>query len=266
LFKAVLGAKKSLNLSLLKTLGLVAVIGGLIITIVEMQQEKVKTLTKEKLLERNYSQESLIENAQVQLLKNMPAFGFDNMLANWSMLQFIQYYGDGDARKETGYGLSPDFMEIVTKNDPKFVRAYLMMSVPSSVNAGKPERTVEIMNKGLSKLTPDVTDAYFIWLYKGVDELLFLGDISASKKSYQMAADWAKIAGNEFIEKSARGTVKFLETNPDSRAPRVGAWMLVWLNSQNEETRKLAKENIEKLGGKLVVLGDNQVMAIPPKD
>ncbi len=31
-----------------------------------------------------------------------------------------------------------------------------------------------------------------------------------------MAADWAKIAGNEFIEKSARGTVKFLETNPDS--------------------------------------------------
>jgi hypothetical protein len=261
-----LGAKKTLNLSLLKTLGLVAVIGGLIMVIVEMQQEKVKTLTKEKLLERNYSQESPIENAQVQLLKNIPAFGFDNMLANWSMLQFIQYYGDGDARKETGYGLSPDFMEIVAKNDPRFVRAYLMMSVASSVNAGKPERTIEIMNKGLSKLTPDVTDAYFIWLYKGVDELLFLGDIPAAKKSYQMAADWAKIAGNEFIEKSARGTVKFLETNPDSRAPRVGAWMLVWINSQDEETRRLAKENIEKLGGKLVVLGDNQVMAIPPKD
>lgn len=260
-----LGVKKSLNLSLLKTLGLVAVIGGLIMAIVEMQQEKVKTLTKEKLLERNYRQESSRENSQVQLLKNIPSFGFNNMLANWSMLQFIQYYGDGDARKETDYGLSPDFMEVVTKNDPKFVRAYLMMSVASSLNAGKPEKTVEIMNKGLSKLTPDVTDAYFIWLYKGVDELLFLGDIPAAKKSYQMAADWAKIAGNEFIEKSARGTVKFLETNPDSRAPRVGAWMLVWLNSQDEETRRLAKENIEKLGGKLVVV-NNQVMAIPPKD
>ena len=259
------GAKKSLNLSLLKTLGLVAVIGGLIMVIVEMQQEKVKTLTKEKLLERNYAQESRLENSQVQLLKNIPAFGFDNMLANWSMLQFIQYYGDGDARRETGYGLSPDFMEIVTKNDPKFVRAYLMMSVASSLNAGKPERTIEIMNKGLSKLTPDVTDAYFIWLYKGVDELLFLGDIPAAKKSYQMAADWAKIAGNEFIEKSARGTVKFLETNPDSRASRVGAWMLVWINSKDEETRRLAKENIEKLGGKLVI-NNNQVMAIPPKD
>jgi imidazole glycerol phosphate synthase subunit HisF len=171
-----------------------------------------------------------------------------------------------DARRETGYGLSPDFMEIVTKNDPKFVRAYLMMSVASSLNAGKPERTIEIMNKGLSKITPDVTDAYFLWLYKGVDELLFLGDIPAAKKSNQMAADWAKIAGNEFIEKSARGTVKFLETNPDSRAPRVGAWMLVWINSQDEETRKLAKENIEKLGGKLIVVNDNQVMAIPPKD
>jgi hypothetical protein len=261
-----LGAKTSLNLSLLKTLGLVAVIGGLMVAMVEMQQEKVKTLTKEKLLERNYSQESRLENAQVELLKNMPAFGFNNMLANWAMLQFIQYYGDGDTRKETGYGLSPDFMEIVTKNDPKFVRAYLMMSVASSVNAGKPERTIEIMNKGLAKLSPDVTDAYFLWLYKGVDELLFLGDIPAAKKSYQMAADWAKIAGNEFIEKSARGTVKFLETNPDSRAPRVGAWMLVWISSQDEETRRLAKENIEKLGGKLVVVNNNQVMAIPPKD
>jgi hypothetical protein len=41
--------------------------------------------------------------------------------------------------------------------------------------------------------------------------------------------------------------------------------MLVWLNSQDEETRKLAKENIEKLGGKLVI-NNNQVMAIPPKD
>jgi hypothetical protein len=261
-----LGAKTSLNLSLLKTLGLVAVIGGLMVAMVEMQQEKVKTLTKEKLLERNYRQESRRENAQVELLKNIPSFGFDNMLANWAMLQFIQYYGDGDARRETGYGLSPDFMEIVTKNDPKFVRAYLMMSVASSVNAGKPERTIEIMNKGLAKLSPDINDAYFVWLYKGVDELLFLGDIPAAKKSYQMAADWAKIAGNEFIEKSARGTVKFLETNPDSRAPRVGAWMLVWINSQDEETRRLAKENIEKLGGKLVVVNNNQVMAIPPKD
>ncbi|MDB9405777.1 hypothetical protein PN470_16185 [Microcystis sp. CS-574] len=261
-----LGAKTSLNLSLLKTLGLVAVIGGLIMVMVEMQQEKVKTLTKEKLLERNYSQESRLENAQVELLKNIPSFGFDNMLANWAMLQFIQYYGDGDARRETGYGLSPDFMEIVTKNDPKFVRAYLMMSVASSVNAGKPERTIEIMNKGLAKLSPDINDAYFVWLYKGVDELLFLGDIPAAKKSNQMAADWAKIAGNKFIEKSARGTVKFLETNPDSRAPRVGAWMLVWISSQDEETRRLAKENIEKLGGKLVVVNNNQVMAIPPKD
>ena len=35
-----LGAKTSLNLSLLKTLGLVAVIGGLMVAMVEMQQER----------------------------------------------------------------------------------------------------------------------------------------------------------------------------------------------------------------------------------
>lgn len=261
-----LGNARTLPLSLLKTVGLIGIIGALMMVIIEMQESKVKTLTKEKLLERNYGQESRLENTQVQLLKNLPAFGFNNMLANWSMLQFIQYYGDVDARRETGYGLSPDFMQAVVRNDPKFIRAYLMMSVASSVNAGRPERTIEIMNEGLAQLTPDIPNAYYLWLYKGVDELLFLGDIAAAKHSNQMAADWAKIAGNQFIEKSALGTVRFLETNPDSRAPRVGAWMLVWLNSKEEETRKLAKDNIEKLGGKLVIVNDNQVMAIPPKD
>jgi hypothetical protein len=249
-----------------KTLGMVGIIGALMLAVVALQQPKVQTLTREKLSARDYSQEAQLEQTKVELLKNMPAFGFRNMLANWSMLQFIQYFGDVDARAETGYILSPDFLEAVVKNDPKFIRAYLMMSVASSVNAGRPDRTISIMNEGLAKLDPSVADAYYIWLYKGVDELLFLGDIKAAKHSNQMAADWAKIAGNPFIEKSALGTVRFLSTNPDSRAPRVGAWMLVWLNSQDEETRKMAKENIEKLGGKLVVVNDNQVMAIPPKE
>lgn len=249
-----------------KTVGLVGAIGVLMLTVIGLQQPKVKTLTREKLLERDYQQENRLEELKVELLKNLPALGFENMLADWSLLQFIQYYGDVDARRQTNYDLSPDFLQAVVKNDPKFIRAYLLMSVASSLNAGKPDRTIAIMNEGLKKLTPDIPDAYYIWLYKGVDELLFMGDIEAAKHSNQMAAEWAKIAGNSFIENSARGTAHFLSTNPDSRAPRVGAWMLVWVNSQNEETRKLAKEKIEKLGGKLVVLGDNRVQAIPPPD
>jgi hypothetical protein len=254
------------NTSLFKTLGTLGIIGALMMAVIGLQIPKVQTLTREKLTERDYQKEARLERAKVDLLKNAPAFGFRNMLANWSLLQFIQYFGDVDARKETGYTLSPDFLEMVVKNDPKFIRAYLLMSVASSVNAGRPDRTISIMNDGLAKLDPSVPDAYYLWLYKGVDELLLLGDIEAAKHSNQMAADWAKIAGNSFIQKSALGTVRFLSKNPDSRAPRVGAWMLVWLNSQDKETRQLAKENIEKLGGKLVVVNDNQVMAIPPKD
>ncbi|MEG3436590.1 hypothetical protein V0288_05610 [Pannus brasiliensis CCIBt3594] len=260
-----LNSKPRLDAPLFKTLGLIGIIGALMILVIGLQQPKVKTLTREKILERDYQKENRVEQLQVELLKNLPAFGFDNMLANWALLQFIQYYGDVDARKQTNYNLSPDFLQAVVKNDPKFTRAYMLMSIASSVNAGKPERTIAITNEGLKKLTPDIPDAYYVWLYKGVDELLFMGDIEAAKHSNEMAAEWAKIAGDSFIEKSARGTVHFLSTNPDSRAARVGAWLLVWANSQNEETRKLAAENIEKLGGKLVVEG-NKLIAIPPKD
>lgn len=35
------------------------------------------------------------EEASLALLKQMPAFGFDNVIADWSFLRFLQYFGDG---------------------------------------------------------------------------------------------------------------------------------------------------------------------------
>jgi hypothetical protein len=80
-----------------------------------------------------------------------------------------------------------------------------------------------------------------------------------------MAADWAKIAGNERIEKIARGTVQFLSNNPDSKAAQVGAWFLVFNNVKDKATRQRAIQEIEKLGGKVIINPDGRAYAIPPK-
>ncbi|WP_319423233.1 hypothetical protein [Pleurocapsa sp. FMAR1] len=117
------------------------------------------------------------------------------------MLQFIQYFGDGEARNATGYSLSADYLR---SNCPKrsfFSRAYIIISPASSMFAGTPERTVAIMNKGLAQMSASTPDAYYVWLYKGVDEILFLGDLQAAKNSYQMSAEWANQAGNQKIAK-----------------------------------------------------------------
>ncbi|AFZ34872.1 hypothetical protein Sta7437_1302 [Stanieria cyanosphaera PCC 7437] len=214
----------------------------------------------------NFEQDEKIAKIQLDLLKNMPSFGFKNLLSDWIMLQFLQYFGDGEARKVVGFSLSPDYLEAIVQHDPKFIQAYLMISPASSMFAGLPNRTVEAMAKGLEQLSPDISDAYYVWLYKGVDEILFIADTEEAKKSYTMASKWAKIAGNEAIAKSASDTVQFLETNPDSTDAQIGAWLMVFVNSRDTYTRQLAKNSIENLGGELQIKPDGRVSVRLPRE
>lgn len=247
-------------------LTLSAIVLGCMMGIFYIQQPKLQALTKSRLNSSDYQRSADLETIKLDLVKKLPSFGFKNLLADWTLLQFIQYYGDQDARKVTGYSLSPEYLEIISKNDPRFVQAYLRISPASSINAGRPDRTVAIMNKGLKSLNPKIPDAYFIWLYKGVDELLFLGDTKASQHSHEMAANWAKIAGNDKIAASATKTANFLAKKSDSKTAQVGAWFMVFVSSPDEETQKLAINKIESLGGKLKIYPDGRVTATPPKE
>lgn len=246
---------------ILKTLGLASLLLICGLGITRLQQPKLEVLSGSHLDNRDYEREINKEDIKVNLFKNLPAFGFDNLLADWGMLQFIQYYGDEEARKKTGYHLSPDYLEVIVNNDPRFTLAYMIISPASSINAGRPDRTISLMNRGVKSLTPDIEKAYYVWLYKGVDELLFLGDIPEAKRSYSMAGDWANQAGNKFIASMAQGTVKFLSTKPDSRRAQVGAWFMIYVNVADKETKAFAKGNIERLGGKLILSENGRVQA-----
>jgi hypothetical protein len=256
----------SFRQSLIKSTGLIFFMIACGISIVNLQQPHLSLLLKKNLYQTDYKKEEELDKVNLDILNNLPAFGFDNMLANWTMLQFIQYYGDEAAREKTGYSLSPNYLEVITKNDPRFTSAYLILSPASSINAGRPDRTVALMAKGLKQLSPKIPDAYFVWLYKGVDELLFLGDIQAAKQSYQMAANWAKVAQDQRIAQAAGDTVQFLAKNPNSKVAQVGAWFMVFTNASDRQTRHLAKQKIEQLGGKLELYPGGRVTAIPPKE
>ena len=229
-----------------------------------LQITQYQKITEKTLSKKTYVKEESQE-LRLSFLRKMPAFGFDNLIADWSMLKFLQYFGDGDARKQTGYSLSPDFLEIIVDRDPLFVRAYTVISPVSSLFAGRPDRTVELMNKGLSKMPANIDKAYYVWIYKGVDEILFLGDLEEARKSYKQASVWADISGNEMIAKSANNTAEFLASKPDAREAQVGAWFMVWNNNKDERIRQLAKAKIESIGGELKVYPDGRVEAIPPK-
>lgn len=211
------------------------------------------------------------QKATLMLLREIPAFGFDNLIANWIFLSFLQYFGDGAARSATSYSLSPLFFEVIVDRDPRFISPYHFLSTSTSLYVGEPDTSVALMEKGLQSLSSHSDpNAYFVWLYKATDELLFLGDYHAARRSYTKVVDWAQENGDAESQRlaniSAR-TAKFLEDKANSKSAQINAWLLVFVNSVDDSGRQRAIENIKQLGGE-ISFGENGSVSVkhPPED
>lgn len=217
----------------------------------------------------NYQKQEQQLKAEANLHKNIPSFGFGNLSANWTYLQYIQYFGDTAARDETGYSVVTDYFETIVNKDPKFIQANLTLSAANSLFAGKPQKTVALLDKSIKSLSPDMENYPFMVLaYKAVDEILFLGDLKAAKNSYTKAAQWAEKSNNETGDKVAklyRNTAKFLATNPDPTITQVSGWMMILERNNDPKVRKYAVQKIEELGGEVTINADGEITVKPPK-
>lgn len=236
---------------------LLALACGAAIAAIQLPRLRILSQTSDQLSQAKLQADLEAEKQQLALLKNIPDLGFRNLLADWTLLKFFQYFGDDEARARTNYQLSPDYFEIVLDRDPYFRDGYFFLSSSASLYAGRPDRTIEIMEKNLPRLTPTTPDkSYYIWRYKAIDELLFLGDAKAAQQSFLTAAQWAQEAypddpEAQAVASSSLQTVAFLETNPTSTAAQISAWSMVLSSAQDDLTRQLAIERIEALGAVL---------------
>lgn len=210
------------------------------------------------------------EKIRLNLLRQLPSFGFDNLIANWVFINFLQYFGDEEVRAKTGYSLSPEYFEVILNRDPRFLDAYLFLSSSTSLYAGMPERSIAIMERNLKLLSPKVPQrSYYIWRYKGIDELLFLGDAQAAKKSFTTAAQWASVYDDEEskqVRAISQRTADFLARNPQSKSAQIGAWTMVLSNPIDAATRNLAISRIKALGGEVSITTQGIVQVKPPKE
>lgn len=199
------------------------------------------------------------EKLRLELIQKMPSLGFNNLIADWVLLSFVQYFGDDVARDRTGYELSSEYFEIIVDRDPHFLQSYLLLSTSVSLFAGEPEKSLSLMEKGLESLNPKQPGSYYVWRYKGIDELLFLGDAKRAQKSFAMAAEWASQhtdAESENIASISRRTAEFLADDPDLTSAQEAAWAMVLVNALNandERTRKQVVDRIERQGGKVII-------------
>ena len=119
------------------------------------------------------------------------------------------------------------------------------------------------MEKGLAYLSPIILPrSYYVWRFKAIDELLFLGDGDAAKQSFEKAAEWARQSPDEeapFIAEISSQTAQFLTDNPVSRSAQISAWAQVLVSARDAETQQIVTERIEALGGTVVVNEGGQV-------
>lgn len=206
------------------------------------------------------------ETARLKLIKQLPprGLGFNNMIANFTFLQFLQYFGDDISRNyfQTGYSLSPRYFENIIDRDPRFISSYLYISSSVSMFAGVPNEAIAIYTKGLRSLDPDKQPtSYFVWRYKAIDQTLFSGDAKGARESYIKAAEWAeqvKLTGKEleaaqFAAQISRQSATWLEEDRDLSKAQIAAWSMVLRNAVDKKTVQIVAQELDKLDRKIEI-------------
>jgi hypothetical protein len=253
--------------------GQLAGICGAFVVLVYLQTPQLAALKQQHKIQTKavLQQEETKTKVGLEIAKILPSFGFDNLVADWHFIDFIQYFGDNEVRKQAGYGASIAYFDAILDRDPRFLYAYFYLSSTGSLYAGQPERSVSLMERGLKSLSPQVPDrGYYIWRLKGVDELLFLGNTTKARQSMLTAANWAGQSSTlegQNVAKISQGTANFLARNPNSKQAQFHAWSMVLEAAVDDFVVKRAIDGIRSTGGKVTIspTGELQVEA-PVKD
>ena len=255
----------------LKTLSFFGIIGLCITLVLVLQSTYLKRLTEDKNLSlQELQKEDEQKQINLQVLKKIPSFGFKNLVADWTFLQFLQYFGDDQARNQTGYRLSPEYFDVIVNSDPLYPNIHHFITTSVSIYSVMPEKSVALVDKILESMTPQLPKtSYYTWRSKAIDELLFLGDSKAAQESFIIASQWASLHNDEESQNVARNsyqTAQFLENNPDSKNAQISAWTTILGNAVDEHSREIAINKIEELGAKIEVNSNGQMMIIPPQN
>lgn len=203
---------------------------------------------------------------QLQLLKILPSFGYDNLMADWTFLNFLQYFGDEPARELTSYELNDDYFDVISQLDPRWVDMYLFLSTSVSFYQGQPQIAVELMSRGTDALSPQISNtAWLVWRLKAIDQLLLLGDTPGAITSLSRAAEWAENTPYSDFAPQFRQAAEALRQNPDHLLVRLNAWLSVYYQTTDELVRQRATQELLALGAKQEIGEDGEVRFILPQ-
>ena len=229
--------------------------------IVVLQGQEYKR-SVQKLNRVNYLSQEQEQARSLDWQKRSPSLGFSNLKADLSYLNFVQYFGDKDARETIGYKLVPNYFETITHIDPRFTEAHLKLSIANSMYAGDPETTIALMQQVLNSIEPQSEQAVTVWTSKGLDELLFMGDKEAAIESYKMAEQWAALVQSERpeefkikdLEEALKSTSKI-----ELKEAQLRAWSSVLVHIKDHQHKKEIIDRLDRIKDEILVLQQSEI-------
>ncbi|MDJ0706362.1 MAG: hypothetical protein QNJ46_24085 [Leptolyngbyaceae cyanobacterium MO_188.B28] len=251
---------------------LLLVVAGLCVTaIFPLQSAQIKNrIGRHQLSPAQIEKSERTETLSLQILARIPSLGFANLMADWTFLRFLQYFGNDEARQETGYRLSAQYFETIIERDPLFtdINQYLFTSV--SLYSGQPKKAIALTDQALAAMSPEFPpQSYYIWRNKAIDEFLLLEDVEKAIQSHLTASSWAEQSGDPealAVAHMSRQTVEFLKTDPDSRIAKSLAWSNIILRVVDDQARQFAIDKIEEIGGEVTIENGAVRVFLPAED
>ncbi len=205
------------------------------------------------------------QTLQLQLLKILPTLGYDNLLADWTFLRFLQYFGDEPARTVTDYQLNDDYFDVISQLDPRWLEMYLFLSTSISFYQGQPQVAVELMKRGTNALSPEINPrAWIIWRLKAIDQLLLVGDTLGAVQSLYKAAEWAENSPDKNLAPQFRQAAAALQQNQDHQQVRFNAWLSVYYQTTDALVRERATQELLNLGATINTGENGEIQFILP--
>ncbi|HEY9772424.1 MAG TPA: hypothetical protein V6C81_01300 [Planktothrix sp.] len=136
----------------------------------------------------------LSRNTQARVADQLPnaeavelcALGYDQLLADWYWLSFVQYVGDVPARAKDQYAEAPKYLDLIVGLDPRFTKAYYFAAFIIGSEMHEPQRAAEFIERGLRANQDD----WYLPFVAGINQYLYAHNEIAAAKYYRMAAKY----------------------------------------------------------------------------
>lgn len=173
--------------------------------------------------------------------------GFRNLLADWYWLQYVQYFGDSDGRRSSGYGYAAAYLELITALNPQFLFAYTQANHAVAEAMGEPERAVRFLEAG-ARRNPGRPDALAMpgtwYLYRLAGSVVFR-HFRDYRRAGELFARAASEPGAPAVMKE-NAAAFFAAANDRERA--IGLWLEFLRLAPTEAMRAEARRHLGELG------------------